>query len=310
MKLHITIIILFLIVINGKSQDFARIANYVNSLNSEEEIEALTSQLVKPYQTDIDKTASIFYWIAKNIKYDFKGFENDFWKFYESDQKLIEDTYKFKKGVCSGYARLFSYMLRLCEIESKVVMGYSRTDLETFNLTETNHDWNVVKIENDWYLFDVTWAWNRTKNKLSDFYFRTSPEIFILNHFPIEQKWTLLHSTFTLEDYLNFPLYNPIFHKIGFTKEVSKKGYFEAKDDTVSIDLKPTKDYLVSVKLYDLEKNEWFSPLNADQTRKEGKIKFHLDRKGDFIMKIGALLLNGNSYKIYNKLIYYRIRNE
>ena len=222
----------------------------------------------------------------------------------------MTDTYKYKKGVCSGYAHLFKYMLNLSGIESIVVTGYARTDLETFNLNESNHDWNVVKIEDKWCLFDENWAWSETKGNLNTFYFKTEPDIFILNHYPTEQKWTLIETNYSLEEYMNFPLYNNLFHEIGFTKEISKNGFFKAISDTVSINLEPTKDYLLSVKLYDFEAEEWFTPLNADQTRKEGKVKFHLERKGDFIMKISALLLIQNGYKKYNNLIYYRIRND
>jgi len=311
MKL-LTIILTLTLSLNCLSQDFDKIGHYVNTLNLDKNIsiEQLIIKLTEPYELQGDKVAIIYYWIAQNIAYDYEGFENDYWTFYQSDTKLIEDTYDFKKGVCSGYAHLFNYMLDLVGIKSVIITGYARTGLETFNLTETNHEWNAVNINSKWFLIDVTWSRDTLTNKIREFYFKTSPDLFILNHYPEKSEWTLLNDDYSFEDFLNFPIYTTSFHDIGFTKELSKKGLLEAVQDTVSINLSPTKDYLVLVKLFDFKKQEWFSPEYWDRTKKEGKIKFYLDSKGDFILKIAAILQGGGSITVYDNLIFYRIKNE
>ena len=50
-------------------------------------------------------------------------------------------------GVCEAYARAYSYLCRLYNIEIIVVSGISKGP----------HAWNYVKLDGEWYLIDVTW---------------------------------------------------------------------------------------------------------------------------------------------------------
>ena len=52
------------------------------------------------------------------------------------------------KGVCEGYAKAMKYLLDGVGIESILVVGKSKG---------TNHAWNLVKIENEYYHVDPTW---------------------------------------------------------------------------------------------------------------------------------------------------------
>lgn len=53
-----------------------------------------------------------------------------------------------KKALCEGYSKAFSYLCTRANIENMIVTGKTGT---------TDHMWNMVKIEGNWYHVDVTW---------------------------------------------------------------------------------------------------------------------------------------------------------
>lgn len=129
---------------------------YVDELQSNKNIslDNLVISLTKPFDIPTLKTRAIYYWIAKNIDYDHEGFRTGYWKRHSSEQSMLIDVYKLKKGICSGYAGLFKYMLNKVKIDCNVINGYLRYDLETVIVDSVNHAWNAVKLNNKWYLFD------------------------------------------------------------------------------------------------------------------------------------------------------------
>ena len=306
------IFFLILIPFFSYTQDFEKVDRFVASLKLDKTItiDNLAKEITKPFKTDIDKVRAIYYWQAENIIYDYQGFKSNYWTNYPSEDSLINNTFKFRKGVCSGYAHLFKYMLEQCDIESEVITGYARNSLETIFLNETNHDWNVVKIDKKWYLFDVTWARNTLKKKVDNFWFMTSPDIFILNHFPEESSWTLTSKKYSLDEYMNFPIYSNLFFETKFTKEISKKGHFVASNGSVRILLKPTIDCTIICKLYDPETKEWSSPKIVDKTKLSGYIDLTLEKKGKFVVQIGAIEKCGSGFFTYDNLMYYTIENK
>ena len=155
--------IIFLIIFSHTSlfgQKYKHVDSYVESLkiNKAASIESLSKKLIEPFKTDLDKTRALYYWLAKNIVYDYEGCETNYWNNYKSYEDIINDTFTFRKGICSGYSHLFKRMLELSDIESEVINGYARNDLQTVFLNESNHVWNKVLIDGQWHLLYVTWA--------------------------------------------------------------------------------------------------------------------------------------------------------
>lgn len=291
------------------SQEFEKVDSYVETLTVNEtiEIDILTSKLTKPFFEDIDKVRAVFYWIADNIEYDYENFKN---KTVTHTQVQPETVLKKRKGVCEGYSNLFKAMLDLCDIESVVISGYARNDIETMFLYESNHAWNSVKIDDKWYLFDVTWSRDTLNKQVRDFYFKTDPEIFLLNHFPDDADWLLHDTEYDLDDYMRFPVYTNLFHDLRFTEKVSTKGYFKAQNDTVTISIIPRFECLLLTKLYDLNKHEWISTQMGELIRGDDYFKLYIPREGKFVLKLGALTQNDGKGKIYKSIIYYLIDNE
>ncbi|CAF1015925.1 unnamed protein product [Didymodactylos carnosus] len=133
-----------------------------------------------------------------------------------------EGVFRTRKGVCAGYGNIFK---RLCDnigLECVKIGGYAKGygfDPKATLLTETDHAWNSVQIDNHWYLIESTWGAgslddNRKFNKkLNTYYFLSRPEEFIYNHLPEEEKWQLLASPITMKQYMTLPAVWPQYFK-------------------------------------------------------------------------------------------------
>ena len=65
------------------------------------------------------------------------------------------------------------------------IVGYSKgLSYSKFKEAQVNHEWNAVKINNQWCLIDSTWG---TGNKFND-YLCTPPHCFIRDHLPQESQ--------------------------------------------------------------------------------------------------------------------------
>lgn len=86
--------------------------------------------------------------------------------------EMIEDG----AGVCQAYTEMYLYLLRLCGIDSYMMMSI-----------EDNHSWNVVKIDNRWYHVDVTHDDPIVDRYASlDYIGRASHEFFLLSDTEID----------------------------------------------------------------------------------------------------------------------------
>lgn len=314
MRIFILIIILsFSVQTFSQNVNFDKVDDYVENLqtNNAIDIDQLTTLLTKPFSNDLDKVRAIYYWLAKNIEYDYVGFETHFWDKYASHQELLSDTYKFKKGICSGYSHLFKYMLGRSNIECEVIEGYSRGDLRNLIVQEPDHAWNAVKINDKWNLIDVTWSRDTLNITIDDFWFVTSPDLFVFSHYPIDPIWTLLKTNISLSDFKNRPLYSAACIKLGIVKSYSNKGHYTMTNNQVAINLLIKEDYIMLTYLYDLEKGDWFSPIKVeDKTTDKGYLKILVDRKGKFILKLDAGKNSDGGFSIDKDLIYYIIENK
>ncbi|MBJ6142375.1 transglutaminase domain-containing protein [Hymenobacter sp. BT559] len=148
---------------------------------------------------------TFFYWIAWNIKYDKE--------LMLKDNKSIEDisldvVLSKKKTICSGYSNLLYEMCKAANIECVVIHGFAQTMIDEEN--GVPHAWNAVKINNKWYLVDVTWGSggfglgsDEYTVKLDMHYFLADPKFLLIDHFPNEAKWQLLPKPISLVEFHN-----------------------------------------------------------------------------------------------------------
>jgi transglutaminase/protease-like cytokinesis protein 3 len=184
-------------------KNFKEIEKYVKEIPESEtlDIETLSKYLKKGAKTKKEIVTRIYFWIAENIKYDWDAFNNK----RQIDVSAIS-TLENRKSVCAGYARLFKAICDNTKIECVIISGYAKNyDYDGERLTETNHDWNAVKLYDKWELIDPTWGDGSVLISGKEVkswcirYLLDDPNDFILEHFPENKEWQLLEDKITID---------------------------------------------------------------------------------------------------------------
>jgi transglutaminase/protease-like cytokinesis protein 3 len=292
-----------------QDNEFSEVDSFAGSLQASPDmpVQELTEKLIKPFNNDLDKVRVIFYWIASNIEFESRDDQPGIREDYPSVKEKINDIYYKRRGSCSGYSHLFRYMLDIAGIRSRVINGFARFDMKSSAPVIPNHAWNSVKIEDKWYLCDVTWA-DDTLDTVNDYWFMTDPEIFIMNHYPVFQSFTLTKEKYSFQDFCQFPIYTRSFHDLKFFPSMSKKGILNAVNDTVTIDQKADETWILSARLYETQNNPKVIAYGRI-VRDNEKIRVFIPHKGEFLMKLGALKQGSGSFVIFDELVYYKIIN-
>jgi len=122
------------------------INNQIVQLNSK--IEEITNTIPVD-ATDIEKERLIHDYIVNTVTYDVSIASRVFE--YGDTLPHAFDIYGAAiegKAVCEGYAKLFQYLCYCTGINSTQILGTSEG---------SNHMWNAVKLDDEWYQIDVTW---------------------------------------------------------------------------------------------------------------------------------------------------------
>jgi len=163
----------------------------------------------------IDRAWIIFYWITQNIEYDAQAYFSN-----NIRHQTPDDIFANRRGVCDAFGTIFETLCTATQIECKKISGYAKGygfKLEQKSFTQTNHAWNVARLEGHWYLIDSTWGEghfdsnNRAKKELDTFYFMVRPEQMIYRHLPENSNWQLLMSPISMDDFIRFPYVYPTF---------------------------------------------------------------------------------------------------
>ena len=201
--------------------------------------------------TDAEKAFLVYCWVAKNLTY-FTGSG-------KADNTPLGALQK-RKTQCSGYARLFKTLLEIFNIKSVLVNGCGRTYSLSPKSKQENHEWNAIKLNNEYYLVDVSWGSGSVKNNkfiasYNDFYFCCLPEIFIYTHLPSKEKekWQLLSKKINMQNFNSLQYKDKFFYYYNFDNLSPSEGVINLKNN--SIDIKITNKYSIknlklSCKLY------------------------------------------------------------
>lgn len=227
MKLLKTLLI-FLLSISVYCQEnssdsihFKQIDSLAKIVKYNGDIRLLSYDLTKNLTKDIDKARAIFIWITDNIEYNYKVLnkkkrkpdsfkcsgDNCDIKHAEWEDHYLKRVINKKRGVCSGYARLFKKLCDHAGIQGSVVNGYTKDSPgEIGKMGTLNHAWNVMLIDGKYHYLDATWAAggcykNRKgkyygfKKKLDEYYWLTPIEKLSRDHFPADSSF-IRHATY------------------------------------------------------------------------------------------------------------------
>jgi transglutaminase/protease-like cytokinesis protein 3 len=194
----------------------------------------LSTYLTAPARTDMAKVRSIYAWIMSHIRYDHAGYTTAFLEEYEPAS--VAQTLRTRRAVCTDFAVLFKHLLVSAGVQAVTIRGYSRRgDVQAgLPVREVDHEWNAVKIDGDWYLFDLTWASTSGQpGRPNEFYFLTDPQAFIAQHFPADARWQLLDRPVSKADFDRFPNYRDNYFNLGFNPYFPKQGLLRTADEVI-----------------------------------------------------------------------------
>lgn len=206
--------------------DSIAIANKNESLRN---LPELTYKLTADLDSDVERFRSLFKWISTNLSNDYGlyarnkkkrfRFKDDSLKLesWNTDFKKIifKKMVNKKKTICTGYAYLLKELSDLAGLNCEIVHGFGKTSTTPIDEETTpNHSWNVIELNGKWYLADPTWAsgipnpeTNRFEFYFNEGYFLANPELFSINHYPLEQHWSLLNEESpTFQEFLDAPI--------------------------------------------------------------------------------------------------------
>jgi len=232
-----TYIFLFLISFGfANAQEFAKVDAIAKAYpKSYSNTDKLAAQIKNDFKYESERARALFTWIAHNIKYDtspaamgrkplhysYRTEAERREKIAAIENELADKTLNSKKGVCHGYAMLYTVVARKMGLQSEVVHGTAKALPEDIGKAPvaSNHAWNSVKVNGQWKLLDVTWGaggiTNNSRNfdfRFDDNYFFTGPDVFFLNHFPDDKKWLL--TARTESEFASLPLYYDLEYKM------------------------------------------------------------------------------------------------
>nr|WP_321232172.1 transglutaminase domain-containing protein [uncultured Psychroserpens sp.] len=174
----------------------------------------LSYKLTSNLDTDAERFRAIYMWVCTNITNDYglysknmkkrEKYRSDSLKLQVWNDAITKDIFrkllKNKKTICTGYAYILKELSNLSNLNCEIIHGYGRTSTTNPDeLNAPNHSWNAVELNGKWYLSDPTWASGledpvskRRKFEYIKGFFLANPKLFAINHYPIDQKWTLL----------------------------------------------------------------------------------------------------------------------
>lgn len=191
-------------------------------------ITEIAGPLTEKLNTEHEKFRAIFRWITDNIEYN-KAAGN-----VADADKIVRKN----KAVCQGFSNLLKEMCDLVRIECEVITGYTKTEVRDINkkLDKTDHAWNSVKLNGQWYLCDVTWATSKynviTRRFMKEFdehYYLTPADKFILDHFPKEKRHQYLPKPIKAKAFVKTPVFYPDYFHLKMDKIQPEKGKFKIK---------------------------------------------------------------------------------
>lgn len=186
--------------------------------NPQNYVRSVVAEINKTATNDFEKVKLAHDITALLISYDAASF----WSGNLPPQDYFT-VLKTGKSVCEGYANVFLEFCNQLKIECKKVSGYARG--VGFNLLteqaniESNHAWNMVKIDEKWYLVDCTWDSGYMNGKVSKQEYKTDwlftkPEHFINSHFPDNARYQLISPELSTAELFSLPSLDPVFYDV------------------------------------------------------------------------------------------------
>lgn len=177
------------------------------------------------FDSDKEKVYLTYKWVTDNIAYDAVNYLNNREDLFVYSP---EEVFNKKVTVCSGYARLFTKLLICMGFDENNIKniqgyakGYSYNPDKTIGESETNHEWNAVKLEEGWCLIDSTWGAGSIDNtsfkkSYSEYYLCTPPGQLVRSHLPQNKELQFLDNPIEVTTFQKLVYTGGKFYEYGF----------------------------------------------------------------------------------------------
>jgi transglutaminase/protease-like cytokinesis protein 3 len=174
----------------------------LHTAHSLKDLKGLAENLTATLLTDQEKFRSIFKWVCSNISVDYtlvtlnkrkrvrlQGAKLDKWN-KKFNSIVFRTLLREHKTLCTGYAYLIRELAAHAGLTCEIVNGYAKPGgLAADAAISANHSWNLIRLNDKWYVCDATWSsgvFNYTSGefmkKYNDYYFLTDPTLFARDH--------------------------------------------------------------------------------------------------------------------------------
>lgn len=166
------------------SKDKKVIFNHRKEINKK--VDYIISNVITNNMSDFEKEKVIHDYIINNSKYD---------EDYILSIKVSNESYSpygvliKGKGVCEGYAKAMKLIMDKINIECIIVVGKAN---------KTDHAWNMIKLDNNYYHVDLTWddpVTNDSSDILSYDYFNINDKDMRKDHIWDKNNYPICNST-------------------------------------------------------------------------------------------------------------------
>lgn len=149
---------------NGRGSLFPYSAEQYEALCSQ--VRLFREQYIREDMSDFEKEMQILQYLAAHVSYPYER--------YRTGTDTREDHCAYGalvkgEAVCEGYAEAFCWLADSCGLENRFLYGIYKGE---------RHDWNMVKLDGQWYQVDITaddtaerdgrrngYGWGRLQNR-------------------------------------------------------------------------------------------------------------------------------------------------
>lgn len=199
-----------------------------------ESVAKLSAYLTNPWEGDRNKAYAIFRWLSFNVAYDVDGFFGRTAKSNTDAGSVLQH----KVSVCAGYANLFEGLGKEAGLQVHTVEGYAKGyGFEPGQqIKSTNHAWNAVQVNGEWFICEPTWGAGYLGNDLT-FHrspnvamFLMDPEYAICSHYPTDEQWQLLDQPISKEEFEKLVVPSGKIHECGVELISHKESIYSIED--------------------------------------------------------------------------------
>ena len=269
----------------------------------------ITTFILKLAKTDNEKAYMAYLFMKTKLSFDSYLYSQIP---IQPEVRILENILKERKSLSWGLASLYQKICQSLGVQCQVISGFSKLYYMTHkNLKEKYHWWNVINMENDWFIVDIASA---SYYSGDDYWYLMSPQLSIYSQFSMK-KYNFLKENIGLNEFIDLPCLGPKYFEYGFKLEKDSfryiyklNGAFSAKFnfDFEKYNVITTLSSQLTLEANDLINRTYLEKLSANLV----ELKTIFPQKGIYEVKVEASPIDLTTYFLmFSFLIEYEGEN-